>query len=100
MRSLLATLPFVFASLPISCTTNKDAAVPMVRIRAEKDLRCASDQIQVQSLIGGRYRASGCGRTQTYDSACDGLQCQVTNEDEEAPAWRDRPDPDSTEFRR
>lgn len=83
-----------------SCTMNKDAAVPLVRVHAEKDLQCASAQIQVTAMVGGRYRASGCGRTAIYDSACEGLQCRVTNADEEAPAWRDRPEPDSPDFTR
>ncbi len=83
-----------------ACTTNKDAAAPLVRVRAEKDLKCPSDQIRVDSRIGGKYLASGCGKTATYNSACEGLRCSVTNEDEEAPAWRGRPDPDGTEFNR
>ena len=74
---------------------NRDAAEPQVRIRAEKDLVCKKDRIEVSQGLGGRYTATGCGRTVDYDSVCDGLQCQVSKAGEEAPAWRDRPDPGS-----
>ncbi len=82
------------------CTTARDAAVPLVRVRAEKDLPCAGDKIVIEEKLGGRYAASGCGRTVTYASACDGLSCDVSREGEEAPAWRDRPDPGSPYDRR
>jgi hypothetical protein len=77
------------------CSTTRDAAVPMVRVRAEKDLACAGDKIEITSKLGGRYEARGCGRTATYASACEDLRCSVSKEGEEAPAWRDRPDPGS-----
>jgi hypothetical protein len=99
-RVTVTAVLVALAGATVACTTTKDAAVPLVRVYAEKDLQCASDQIQVHGMIGGRYRATGCGRTAVYDTACEGLQCRVSNEDEEAPAWRDRPDPDSTEFNR
>ncbi len=84
----------------LGCTTNRDAAVPMVRVRAEKDLQCPGDRISVRSGIGGKYTATGCGKSAVYNSACEGLSCSVTLEDEEAPGWRDRPDPDSIERHR
>ncbi len=82
------------------CAMNSDAAVPLVRVHAEKDLKCPSDEIPIRSKLGGRYEASGCGRTATYDSACVGLQCNVSNEEDAAPGWRDRPDPNSMERNR
>ena len=78
-----------------ACSTARDPAMPMVRVRAEKDLTCSSDKIEIASQLGGRYEARGCGRTATYASACEDLRCSVTKEGEEAPAWRDRPDPGS-----
>lgn len=100
MRSaLFLTLGLAVLATP-GCTTNKDAAVPLVRVHAEKDLKCPSDQITVRSKIGGKYFATGCGRSAVYDSACEGLRCSVSNEDEEAPGWRDRPDPGSLEGER
>jgi hypothetical protein len=47
--------------------------------------------------MGGRYRATGCGRTAVYHSVCEHLSCRVGLEGEAAPAWRDRPDPGSIE---
>ena len=74
--------------------------MPLVRVRAEKDLACAAKQIKVEPQIGGRYVASGCGRTVTYDSVCEQLQCSVSREGEEAPAWRDRPEPGDVGYER
>lgn len=95
-RSHLALLAAVLASSCVAaCSTTRDAAMPLVRVRAEKDLACASDKIAIDSQLGGRYLAKGCGRTITYASACEDLRCTVSREGEEAPAWRDRPDPGS-----
>ncbi len=91
---LLGVLPLLVLA---ACASNRGAAIVLVRIHAEKDLQCASDRIEVRGMLGGRYRATGCGRSAVYNSACEGLQCQVANEDEAAPAWRDRPDPGSLE---
>lgn len=97
MRSPLILTLALPLLMTLGCATNKDAAVPLVRVRAEKDLKCPPDQITVRSKIGGKYLASGCGRTAIYDSACEGLKCSVSLEDEEAPGWRDRPDPGTLE---
>jgi hypothetical protein len=75
------------------CTNQRDAAAPMVKVRAEKDLACAGEKIDVSRQLGGRYRATGCGRNVTYDSVCQGIDCHVTKSGDEAPAWRGRPDP-------
>jgi hypothetical protein len=101
-----ATVPyrwlFLCAALMVwpACTTARDAAVPLVRVRAEKDLRCTAKQIDIEPQLGGRYVASGCGRTVTYDSVCEQLRCSVAREGEEAPAWRDRPEPGSVGYDR
>ena len=94
LLSISAPAGLVGATL-CGCVMNRDAAMPQVRIRAEKDLTCKKDKIEVETQLGGRYKATGCGRTVTYDSVCEGLQCQVSQAGEEAPAWRDRPDPGS-----
>jgi hypothetical protein len=85
------------AVFAVACVQLQDPAMPLVRARAEKDLRCPSDNLEIESQLGGKYRVDGCGRTATYDTACDNLQCTVSAEDGEAPAWRDRPVPGSLE---
>jgi hypothetical protein len=66
-------------------------------MRAGKDLKCPEARIAIAPLLGGRYKATGCGREAIYHSACAGLECSVGREGEDAPAWRDRPDPGSPE---
>jgi hypothetical protein len=90
-------LCFILLLIGAGCAAMKDAAVPLVRVHANKDLRCPDDKISVEPLIGGRYVASGCGRRAEYHSACDGLQCSVGREGEDPNAWRDRPEPGSLE---
>ncbi len=87
------------ACATMACTNIREPALPLVRVKAEKDLQCGSDFIAIESLWGGRYRAEGCGRVVEYDSVCDGLQCEVTRSGEEAPAWRDRAEPGSIDDR-
>ena len=82
-----------------SCAAFNDPAIALVRVKAEKDLKCKPDFIEIESGWGGRYRAEGCGRTAEYDSVCDGIQCEVTSAGDEAPGWRDRPTPGSVEDR-
>lgn len=77
------------------CSHLRDPALAQVRIKAEKDLKCEPDFIEIDSLWGGRYRAEGCGRVAEYDSVCEGLQCDVSRSGEEAPAWRGRHDPNT-----
>jgi len=77
------------------CTTTRDAAVPLVRVHAAKDLKCPDDKIEVEPQLGGRYVASGCGKRLTYHSACEHLHCTVGQAGEEPPAWRGRPDPEA-----
>ncbi len=83
-----------------ACTTARNAAVPLVLVHAEKDLRCPQKKIRLERKLGGRYRALGCGRSATYHSACEGLQCSVGEEASSPQAWHDRPDPDSLEAQR
>ncbi|MBM4358844.1 MAG: hypothetical protein FJ096_12135 [Deltaproteobacteria bacterium] len=74
------------------------AAKPYVLGRAEKDLACPSKQIEVFREVGGRYVASGCGRSVRYQTTCEQLQCDVAREGERPAAWRDRPE--NPEFQR
>jgi len=82
------------------CTINsRGAAVPMVMMRAERDLDCPQKEIALETLeIGNRYKAIGCGRAKVYRTACQGLDCTVAGDDEPAIPWHDRPAPD--EFHR
>jgi len=98
-----AVLPSLLATVAMSlcgCSTARDAAVPEIRVRAEKDLACSSDKIEVRAQLGGRYKATGCGRNVTYDTVCAGIDCAVSKSGDEAPAWRGRPEPGSIEDRR
>jgi hypothetical protein len=74
------------------CINQSDAS-PMVRTQAQADLGCPSKQILVKRLVGGRYRASGCGKSALYYGVCEGLRCGVSAEGEDPQPWRDRPDP-------
>lgn len=88
------------ASALAACTVNsRGAAEPMVRLRAEKDLECPQSEIALETLeIGNRYKATGCARTKIYRTACRGLECTVSGDDEAPIPWADRPAPD--EFHR
>jgi hypothetical protein len=80
-----------------SCATGRDAAAPLVQVRATKDLDCPQNRIVIESSVGGVWTANGCGHSVTYQSACEHLECSVTKEGEEAPGWRDRAEPGSIE---
>jgi hypothetical protein len=98
----LATL----AVAPAACVPGEysgnlmNAGAPYVLNRAVRDLACPSKQIQVVRGLGGRYTATGCGRRMTYQTSCEQLQCDVTREGERPAAWRDRPDPSSSDLQR
>jgi len=77
-----------------ACSSVTAAAVPLVRVHAEKDLDCPGDDVRIEEEMGGRYKAVGCGRKAYYRSACDGLTCTVQPEEEGALPWRDRPTPE------
>ena len=85
------------ACLLSACILGRDAAAPVVRARANTDLACPDDKIAVESELGGRYTARGCGKSAVYNTACEGLSCEAWREGDKAPAWRDRPDPGSPE---
>ena len=40
---------------------------PTVRRSMSADARCPEDKIEVKSLPGGGYQASGCGKSDVYD---------------------------------
>lgn len=91
-----ALLAGLFTLVSAGCTINsRGAAEPMVRSRASDDLDCAQREIRLEPLeIGNRYKASGCGRSKIYRTACQALECVVAGDDEPAIPWRDRPGPD------
>lgn len=86
---LLLALPL----LAFACYSPRDAAVPLVRVHAAKDLDCPDTEINISEQWGGNYKAVGCGRKAYYRSACDGLSCVVEPEEGKTIPWRDRPDP-------
>jgi hypothetical protein len=90
------TIALVCVALGSSgCAAMGDGARAEVLVRAEKDLICPQDRIDLERKWGGKYVARGCGRKTTYDTICEGVKCNVSREGEEAPAWRGRPDPGS-----
>jgi hypothetical protein len=93
MPSLPRVLALVLLALP-ACSSVTGAAVPLVRVHAEKDLDCPGDDVRIEEELGGRYKAVGCGRKAYYRSACDGLTCTVQPEEEGSVPWRDRPTPE------
>jgi hypothetical protein len=74
---------------------SRNAADPMVRSQASRDLRCPQKSLRLERAWGGRYTVRGCGKSAVYHSSCLGLSCQVGREGEVPPGWRDRPNPDS-----
>lgn len=77
-----------------------NAATPYVLSRATRDLACPSKQIRVFREFGGRYVATGCGRTAAYDTVCEQLQCDVARAGERPAGWRDRPDHSTSDYQR
>ena len=73
-----------------------DAAVPMVRARFTEEYKCPDKKLEVEPLVGQRYRVTGCGKRATYNTACRGLQCAVSEDGKEAQGFRDRPTLDET----
>jgi hypothetical protein len=71
----------------------RDAAVPLVREHAVKDLDCPDKDVRVVAELGDRYKAIGCGRKAVYRTACVALACEVRPEDAPPIGTRDRPDP-------
>lgn len=91
-RMRVVGLGACLALVLLGCVNQSDAS-PMVRTQAQSDFACPSKQILVKKLIGGRYRASGCGKSALYYGVCEGLRCGVSVESESPQPWRDRPDP-------
>jgi len=101
MKCAAVVLITTCACVPSEYSGNlMSAASPYVLSRAVRDLACPSKQIEVTRGIGGRYVASGCGRSAAYQTSCEQLQCDVTREGERPAAWRDRPDPQSSDLQR
>lgn len=93
MRPLLAALPALALALAGCAAFGHDAAVPLVREHAVKDLDCSENDLRISEELGGRYKVIGCGRKAFYRTACVALTCEV-HPDEGAPIpWRDRPEP-------
>ncbi|MBK9261396.1 MAG: hypothetical protein IPM54_16525 [Polyangiaceae bacterium] len=80
----------LFSLFAVGCLV-RNAAEPLVRVHAAKDLDCPQDDIRVAEEWGGKYKAVGCGRKAYYRTACDALQCVVHGEGEPFVPWRDRP---------
>ncbi len=76
-----------------ACGGAYDHALPLVRLDAERDLRCPGESTTVEAKIGGRYKATGCGRSRTYRASCMGIQCVVKPEDAGAIPWAGAPEP-------
>jgi hypothetical protein len=89
---LLAAIACALAGGCTPGATNK-AAIPEVRLLAERDLDCAPKDIRIEEELGGRFLAVGCGRKARYDARCDGGRCSVSEATGATPGWRDRPDP-------
>lgn len=93
MRALLLLVVLALPLLALGCYTPRDAAVPLVRVHAAKDLDCPDSDIRITEEWGGNYKAVGCGRKAYYRSLCDGLSCVVEPEGGQLIPWRDRPEP-------
>jgi len=68
-----------------------DAAVPMVRARFTEEYDCPDKKLDVEPMVGQRYRVTGCGKRATYNTQCVALQCAVAEDGKEAQGFRDRP---------
>lgn len=68
-------------------------AKPLVLHDAELDLNCPQDKIRVTEIWGGVFEATGCGAKKRYSANCDGVRCEVHNEDQPPVPFKDRPEP-------
>lgn len=95
--ALVLPLVALFAALSVAAcyVTPKEAATPLIRVHAARDLDCPDEDIRIEQELTGYFKAIGCGRKAYYRAACDGLQC-VVSERENGPAipWRAPPGPD------
>jgi hypothetical protein len=88
-----AALAVVALALTACAALGHDAALPLVREHATKDLDCSEKDIRVSEELGGRYKAVGCGRRAMYRTACVALTCEVRPEDGAPIPSLDRPEP-------
>lgn len=68
-------------------------AKPLVLHDAEIDLACPRDKIRLTEIWGGVFEATGCGAKRRYTANCDGVRCEVHNEDQPPVPFKDRPEP-------
>ncbi|HET9959860.1 MAG TPA: serine protease [Polyangiaceae bacterium] len=66
-------------------------AEEQIQARFSDDYRCHEDQVEVEALGGQRYRATGCGRSATYQCLRDGVRDNVCAKESEP-----EPEPDAS----
>jgi hypothetical protein len=71
LRLVLVALILLTGLAASGCTSG----AATVRSRFANEYDCAEPSVAVKELGGRAYRASGCGRTETYVSSCDGFGC-------------------------
>jgi hypothetical protein len=65
-------------------------AKPLVLMHAEDDLDCSEKDLRLEEEWGGRWEATGCGRSAVYNAKCMGIQCDVVPAGSAVP-WADSP---------
>lgn len=60
IKIVRAVIMFLFAWVLSGCMTHP------VKIRAANDFRCPEESVEVESVGGSGWRATGCGQTATY----------------------------------
>jgi len=64
-QRLLSAVPFLLLGGLLACSTT-GTLNSAARNKLAKDTGCSADQVQVEQLPEERYRATGCGKTETY----------------------------------
>ena len=93
MRPASRFVPLLLLASSACAGFGADAALPLVREHAVRDLDCKDADVRVVEELGGRDKAIGCGRKAVYRTACVALSCEVRPEDAPPIGSRDRPDP-------
>lgn len=68
IRSALVVTASLFACLGVACSTS--VSPDLVRTKAASDLECKSQDVKVEQINDGNWKATGCEKTATY--VCSG----------------------------
>ena len=68
---MMSKLPFCVAALSLFAVACSSSVSPdLVRTKAASDLACAGNQVKVEQINDGNWKATGCNQAATY--VCSG----------------------------